>query len=205
VKFRIVALALALPLVVGALSACTAPPVPHKLTPAQACTPQTATIQWSTADQLPRTPIAANVLDYSKGANTTSAITTAFSTRPEVQYDKPWTMIEFSTTSVAAWQSALLLSVRRTGQVPETFGTSPEVTGSTLTPSHKSGKYVVVVEENVVSVPFSIACPHEKALTGTVRGPISSAQYSTIASCAGAMTGFPDSVLGLVEEYCTKA
>jgi hypothetical protein len=209
-KLRTLATLSIVPVVLLALSACSGP-APHVPTAAERCTPKTATVQWGSSQSdadATLTPVRATVFDYSAdGSYTTQSHVVA--PKVSISWDEPGLLTFTSHTVESAWDTSLLVSLRRTGRVPSTFGAKVVVPASTLTPNARTGEYLVSDSTAYLDVPFTLSCSGVKPATGHVLGPTFAGFSSLLVKCdekagAGSNQQLVDAV-ALAAKYCAKS
>jgi len=187
----------------GSLSACTSP-APPRLTAAQKCTPKTAKVSWGDPVQGDKVPIEAHLLAYDGGVAVSTPVPVAADTNASVTFTSG-RLGDISKVSVDSWLASLRAGVVAAGQVPSGFGDGKPVQPSDLKPSRAGGKYFVVTEEKLTTVPFTISCAGEKKLTGRIAAVADTGSYSTISRCGTASTLVPGEIAALMGPACTKA
>jgi hypothetical protein len=187
----------------ASLVACT--PAAPKLTAAQKCTPTNAKISWGTPVDGAKQPVEAHLLSFQGGVAISTPVQTSVSTSATLSFAHAGRTSDFSKISIDPWYRALVASVRATKAVPSGFGDGKPVEPSDIQPSRAAGKYFVVTEEKLTTVPFTIACAGEKPVTGSLAAYADTGSYGTITQCGTMPKGLSPVIIGLMGPACTRA
>ncbi len=190
-------------LVSGSLAACTST-VPPKQTSAHNCTPNSAHISWGSPVSGKREPVEAHLISFEDGVLISTPITTEADTHATFSYSGERSISDVSSTGETKWQESLLSRLRKTDAVPTDFGNGAPVEPGDFTPSTPSGKYVVVTEENLTTVPFTISCAGEKSLAGEVAAVADTGSYGTIEQCGTSTESIAPEIVSIMGPACTQ-
>jgi hypothetical protein len=190
-------------LVSGSLTARTSTISPQQ-SAAKKCAPTSAQISFGSAIQGKKEPVEAHLISFEDGVLVSTPMQTSVDTAATFGYPGERSISDISSTSEGAWQSSLLMRVRKTGKVPTGFGDGTPVEPSDITPDASSGKYVVVTEEELTTVPFTIACSGEKTLAGDVAAFADTGSYSTLTQCGTTPEGLSPEIVALMGPACTQ-
>jgi hypothetical protein len=191
-------------LIFGSLSACSSP-VSQKHASADNCTPSSAKVTWGVPVQGKKVPVEAHLISFEDGVQVSTPISTNSDTDAHFSYAGDRSITDISSTPEVDWQASLLSRLRKkTGIVPSDFGSGAPVDSGDITPSTTIGKFVVVTEEKSLSVPFTISCAGEKALSGSVAAVANIGAYSTLTECGAIPDGTPQEIVSLMGPACTK-
>jgi hypothetical protein len=190
--------------VVGSLSACSSPVSP-KQSAAHNCTPTSAHVSWGSPVQGKKVPAEAHLINFEDGVLVSTPIPTNSDTDAHFSYAGDHSISDISSSAQIDWQANLLSRLRKkTGTVPSDFGGGNPVDPSDITPATTVGKFVVVTEEKVLTVPFTISCSGEKALPGSVAAVADIGTYSTLTQCGAIPDGTPQEIVALMGPACAK-
>ena len=204
-NLRSVAIGLALgALVAGSLAGCTSTVSP-KQAARQGCTPNSARVHWDAPVQGMREPVEAHLISFENGVTLSTPIPVSADSNADFSYPDVDALSRISSASETSWQASLLKKVRATKTVPSSFGDGTPATPSDITPKATSGKYVVVTEEALTIVRFTITCSGEKPLSGSVSAFYDSGTFSTITRCGSIPSGTPQAIVSLMGPACTRA
>ncbi|HEX4403139.1 MAG TPA: hypothetical protein VHZ98_17640 [Galbitalea sp.] len=198
-----IAAAVLLVLVSGSLTSCSSN-VGAKQSAAKECTPASAQVNFGSPTQGKKQAIEAHLISFQDGVMISTPIQVSADTEPTFSYSAHRSLSEISSTSETNWQSSLLSRVRKTRTVPTGFGDGKPVEPSDVTPDASSGKYVVVTEEGLTTVPFAIGCSGEKTLKGNMAALAGAGADTTLTAC-GTTSGIPPEILALMGPACTQA
>ena len=158
-------------------------PVHHKAE----CTPKTATIVWDRGMSAEDALIGVYRETFSPQTKVLVSTFTAIDVHPTFDDAGITALTGTSTTARATWERALLLDVRRTGQVGTNFGDVPTVddpSKPTVSPSKPTlGTFIDAVNANQLTMPFTIHCNDGKKVFGSVTAPLVGGTASALYEC----------------------
>jgi hypothetical protein len=195
--------AVLLVLVSGSLTACSST-VGAKQSSAKKCTPTSAHVSFGGPIQGKKQPIEAHLISFQDGVMLSTPIRTSADTAATFSYSDGRSLSGISSTSEADWRLSLLGRVRKTQTVPTGFGDGKPVEPSDITPDASSGKYVVVTEEELTTVPFTIACSGERTLKGNIAAVADTGSYTTLTQCGTTPSGLSPEIVALMGPACTQ-
>jgi hypothetical protein len=163
---------------------CTAdkPPVHHQA----ACTSKTATIVWDQGSRAEDALIGVYRETFSPKTKTLDFRFTPIDVHPQFDVDAITEITGTNTPARSAWEGALLVDARRTGQAGSKFGELPVVdqTRPTVQPSKPTtGTFVDAVSANQFTMPFTIRCADGKKVAGSVTAPLTGGTVSFLYRC----------------------
>jgi hypothetical protein len=199
---RAVTVAVLLVLASGSLTACSSG-ISTKQSAAKKCTPASAHIVLGSPVEGKELPVEAHLISFQDGVTLSTPIRLVTDTRATFSYSNHRSITGISTTSETDWQTSLLLRVRKTRGLPTDFGDGKPVDPSDVTPHSSSGKYVVVTEEELTTVPFTIVCSGEKTLKGHMAALADTGTFTTVTQC-GTTSGISPEIYALMGPACTQ-
>jgi hypothetical protein len=201
-RSRTFALAAAVVASVTLLPACTS--TVQDAAPKRGCLPARAHISFGKPVQGAKAPIEAHLISFDGGVQLSTPIQTTTDTSAFFSYAGETSFADISSVSDSDWQSVLLSRLRRTKSVPSGFGNGTAVDPSDVAPDTQSGKYVVVTEEALTTVPFSVSCTGDGKLSGTIAAYADTGSYTTLTECGAIPAGTPDEIVALMGPACTQ-
>ena len=158
-------------------------PVHHKAE----CTPKTATIVWDAGTAAEDALIGVFRETFSPRTKVLVSTFTAIDVHPTFDDDGITAITGTSSTARTAWEQALLLDARRTGQAGTNFGELPtvdDVSEPTVTPSKPTfGTFIDAVSANQFTLPFTIHCNNGKKVSGSITAPLVGGTASALYEC----------------------
>jgi hypothetical protein len=171
--------------------------------PEAACSPATATINWDAGSRADDALIGVYRLTYSTDVQDWVSTYSPITASPAFADDAITTITGGSRTARAEWELALLVDARRTGQVGQTYGLLPTVddpTAPTIKPDGpNSGTFVVAVNVNQFTMPFTIHCNSGRKVIGSVTAPLTGGFASALYECGDARDRGQPAL-----DYCNK-
>jgi hypothetical protein len=155
--------------------------------PVASCTPKTATITWDQATRSDDALIGVYRLTWSKSQSIWLSQFSPIDVRPA--FDDATLSSELGATPdlTMAWEQALLVDARRTGQVGTDFGGAARVDDPDrppVVPSNPApGVIIDAVDVNQMTMPFTITCSTGKKAIGSVTGAILGGFATTSYEC----------------------
>ena len=169
------------------------------------CTPSSARVRWGSAVEGKKVPVEAHLITFEDDVLVSTPIPTESDTNAYFSYAGDSSITDISSTSQTKWQASLLSAVRKkSGTVPSDFGNGAPVDPSDMTPAATLGKFVVVTEEKLLTLPFTISCAREPAIEGSVTAVADTGMYSTLTPCGAIPDGTPQEIVSLMGPACTK-